>query len=191
MAEKDISRRHILIIEDDREISGLLEIHLKDLGFRILKAFDGLKGLDIIKTHSIDLIILDIILPGLNGFDICKEIRKMDKYIPILMLTAKTDEIDKVLGLEFGADDYLTKPFSIRELTARVKALYGRVKAINQDGEKRKDIDFGHLKIEAENKKVVLDGHRVEVTPKEFELLYLLASHPGRTYTRNDLLDLN
>ncbi len=191
MAEKDISRRHILIIEDDREISGLLEIHLKDLGFRILKAFDGLKGLDIIKTHSIDLIILDIILPGLSGFDICKEIRKMDKYIPILMLTAKTDEIDKVLGLEFGADDYLTKPFSIRELTAWVKALYGRVKAINQDGEKRKDIDFGHLKIEAENKKVVLDGHRVEVTPKEFELLYLLASHPGRTYTRNDLLDLN
>jgi DNA-binding response OmpR family regulator len=190
MSENIIAQKQILIIEDDREISDLLEIHLKELGHRIIKASNGIKGLDIAKNESIDLIILDLILPGMDGIDICREVRKMQNYIPILMLTARSEEIDKVIGLEIGADDYLTKPFSIRELVARVKAIFRRIDALNQDDETRKNLDYGKIKIEAENRKVLIKGKRIELTPKEFELLYLLASHPGRTYTRDNLLDM-
>jgi DNA-binding response OmpR family regulator len=190
MSENIIAQKQILIIEDDREISDLLEIHLKELGHRIIKASNGIKGLDIAKNDSIDLIILDLILPGMDGIDICREVRKMKNYIPILMLTARSEEIDKVIGLEIGADDYLTKPFSIRELVARVKAIFRRIDALNQDDETRKNLDYGKIKIEAENRKVLIKGKRIELTPKEFELLYLLASHPGRTYTRDNLLDM-
>jgi DNA-binding response OmpR family regulator len=183
MSENIIAQKQILIIEDDREISDLLEIHLKELGHRIIKASNGIKGLDIAKNDSIDLIILDLILPGMDGIDICREVRKMKNYIPILMLTARSEEIDKVIGLE-------TKPFSIRELVARVKAIFRRIDALNQDDETRKNLDYGKIKIEAENRKVLIKGKRIELTPKEFELLYLLASHPGRTYTRDNLLDM-
>jgi DNA-binding response OmpR family regulator len=182
--------KKVLIIEDDTEISNLLEIHLSDLNCEVLKQFDGIKGLKAAKEESYDLIVLDIMLPGIDGFEICREIRKAEINTPILMLTSKSEETDKVLGLEFGADDYLTKPFSIREFIARVKAIFRRIDVLTQDKEDRKDLKFGNLSIDYTNHIVILHNKRIELTQKEFELLYLMASHPGRTYTRESLLNL-
>ena len=182
--------REVLIIEDDKEISGLLEIHLSDLNCGITKEFDGLKGYNQAKGKSFDLIVLDIMLPNMDGFEICKELRKQEINTPILMLTSKSEETDKVLGLEFGADDYLTKPFSIREFIARVKAIFRRIEAIHKETMNEEDISVGDLKIEISKRKVLLDNKRIDLTPKEFDLLHLLAAHPGRTYTREQLLSL-
>jgi two-component system, OmpR family, alkaline phosphatase synthesis response regulator PhoP len=182
--------KNILLIEDDKSISDLLEIHLKDMQFNIVKEYNGKKGLSQALANKFDLIVLDIMLPELDGIEICKEIRKRDNYTPVLILTSKSEEFDKVLGLEIGADDYLTKPFSIREFIARVKAIFRRVENIKDEFDEEKDITAGILKIEPSFKRVLLKGKRLELTPKEFELLYLLASHPGRTYTREQLLNL-
>lgn len=181
--------RKVLIIEDDKEISELLQIHLKDLECNTTPVFDGQNGLDYAKSTHFDLIILDIMLPKLDGLEVCREIRKSEIYTPILMLTAKSEEMDKVLGLEFGADDYLTKPFSIREFIARVKAILRRVDALSKDTDVKKDLLFGELKVDVTARKVSINGERVELTPKEFDLLFLLASHPGRTFTRENLLN--
>jgi two-component system, OmpR family, alkaline phosphatase synthesis response regulator PhoP len=182
--------KNILLIEDDKSISDLLEIHLKDMEFNVVKEYHGEKGLNQVWFNNFDLIVLDIMLPGLDGIEICKQIRKKENYTPILMLTSKSEEFDKVLGLEVGADDYLTKPFSIREFIARVKAIFRRVENIRDEFEEEKDIKAGALKIEPSKKRVLLKEKRIDLTPKEFELLYLLASHPGRTYTREQLLSL-
>ena len=190
MSKNTLSKKQILIIENGREISDLLEMHLIELGFTVIKSRNGLSGFEIVRNSHIDLIIMDWILPGLSGIDICKEVRKMNIYIPIFMLTASSDEIDRVIGLEIGADDCLTKPFSIRELVARVKAIFRRVEAQNLQEETQKNLDYGELIIDALKRKVMIRGRRVELTPKEYNLLYLLASHPGRIYTRDDLLDL-
>ncbi len=181
--------KKVLIIEDDKEISNLLEIHLKDLNCEVDRCFDGVTGLNNAKKYRYDLIVLDIMLPELDGFEVCKELRKAENQTPILMLTSKSEETDKVLGLELGADDYLTKPFSLREFIARVKAIFRRVDSLSQENTEQKNITFGKLLIEVLNRKVTLDGKRVELTPKEFDLLLLLASHPGRTYTRENLLN--
>ena len=182
--------KKVLIIEDDKEISDLLEIHLSDLNCEITKEFDGLKGFNEAKRKKFDLIVLDIMLPNMDGFEICKELRKQEINTPILMLTSKSEETDKVLGLEFGADDYLTKPFSIREFIARVKAIFRRIDSITQEKEDKKDLRYDNLVIDNTNRKVLLNDKRIELTQKEFELLYLMASHPGRTYTRENLLNL-
>ncbi len=182
--------KKVLIIEDDKEISGLLEIHLSDLNCDIYKEFDGLKGFNEAKGKKFDLIVLDIMLPNMDGFEICKELRKQEINTPILMLTSKSEETDKVLGLEFGADDYLTKPFSIREFIARVKAIFRRIDSLAQEKEDKKDLKYDNLVIDNTNRKVLLNDKRIELTQKEFELLYLMASHPGRTYTRENLLNL-
>ena len=182
--------KKVLIIEDDKEISSLLEIHLTDLNCEISKQFDGLKGFNEAKNNKFDLIVLDIMLPRMDGFEICKELRKLEINTPILMLTSKSEETDKVLGLEFGADDYLTKPFSIREFIARVKAIFRRVDSLSNEKEDKKDLEYDNLLIDHTNRKVLLNDKRVELTQKEFELLYLMASHPGRTYTRENLLNL-
>lgn len=182
--------KRVLIIEDDKEISGLLEIHLKDLDCSVVKSFDGLSGLNEARQNQFNLIVLDIMLPKLDGFEVCLQIRKAEIETPILMLTSKSEETDKVLGLEFGADDYLTKPFSIREFIARVKAIFRRVDALTSKKVDQKDLQFDGLSIDVLNRKVLFNGSRVELTPKEFELLYLMASHPGRTYTRDNLLSL-
>ena len=181
--------KKVLIIEDDIEISNLLEIHLKDLDCGISKTYDGLSGLNEAKNVNFDLIILDIMLPKLDGFEVCKNLRKDEINTPILMLTSKSDEMDKVLGLEFGADDYLTKPFSLREFIARVKAIFRRVDSLKSSKDNSDDIKANDLIIEVKNKKVLLEGKRIELTPKEFDLLFLMASHPGRTYTRESLLN--
>lgn len=182
--------KDVLIIEDDKTIADLLEIHLIDLSCNVIKIPDGLDGLRDALMNNYDLIVLDLMLPGLDGLDICKEIRKKEVYTPILMLTSKSEEFDKVLGLEVGADDYLTKPFSIREFIARVKAIFRRVQAIQKESDEYSDISAGDLVLEVSKRRVTLDGERIELTPKEFDLLHLMASHPGKTYTREQLLNL-
>jgi len=182
--------KKVLVIEDDKSIVDLLEIHLKDLNCEVTTNLDGTEGLKSATTESYDLIVLDIMLPGVNGFEICKEVRKLDIYTPILMLTSKSEELDKVLGLEMGADDYLTKPFSIREFIARVKAILRRIESIQKEIGNDSDIKVKELNIEVTKRKVSLEGNRIELTPKEFDLLHLLASHPGKTYTREQLLNI-
>ena len=181
--------RKVLVVEDEKEISDLLEIHLTDLNCQVTKANDGKVGLDLAINEQFDLIVLDIMLPSLDGIEICKEVRKREIYIPIMMLTAKSEEFDKVLGLEIGADDYLTKPFSIREFIARVKAIFRRVDAAQKTDAENIIINVGELKIDVQKRRVILGGNRIELTQKEFDLLHLLATHPGRTYTREQLLN--
>ncbi len=183
----------ILIIEDDLKIVKLLEIHLTDMGFEIQKAHDGITGLEMALNEEYRLIILDLMLPELDGIEVCRRIREHNRFTPIVMLTAKSEEFDKVLGLEIGADDYITKPFSIREFIARVKVILRRIeveKEKNNDVENQALIKVGDLVIDTEKHKVILDGKAIELTAKEFDLLVLFARHPGRIYNREILLEL-
>jgi DNA-binding response OmpR family regulator len=183
----------VLIIEDDMHIVELLTIHLKDLGCKINSATDGQQGLELALKDEYDLIILDLMLPRLNGMEVCRRIRQNDFQTPILMLTAKSEEIDKVIGLETGADDYLTKPFSIREFIARVKVIFRR----KENSIYRKEnlsttsiISFGNLEVDLDKRKVTIDQSRIELSPMEFDLLVLLASSPGKSFSRKHLLKL-
>lgn len=183
--------REILVIEDDRDISGLVELHLHDLGYGVQIVHDGTEGLRQALSKSYDLIILDLMLPGMEGLELCRRLRAKPPYTPILMLTAKSSEVDRVLGLEVGADDYLTKPFSIRELLARVKALFRRAEAFDEEGSSglQKVIRSGNLLIDVGKRKVTVGGVPADLTAKEFDLLLHFAEHPGRVYTRAQLLD--
>jgi DNA-binding response OmpR family regulator len=180
----------VLLIEDDADIVQLLLIHLRDLGCEVEVEHNGKLGFQNAKINGYDLIVLDIMLPTMDGIEICGRLRASDIYTPILMLTAKSEEIDKVIGLESGADDYLTKPFSIREFIARVKVILRRAKIslehIGQEGV----FECNGLTIDRIKRKVMLNEQRLELTPKEFALLLLLASSPGRSYSREELLDL-
>ena len=170
--------KKILIIEDDPDIVDLVEIHIKDIGFELVHAKDGQIGLQKALEQNYKLIILDIMLPKLDGIEVCKRIREENKYTPILMLTAKYEEFDKVLGLELGADDYLTKPFSIKELIARIKAILRRMDIVDQKSTKKskvKNLQYDDLKIDLNKRKVTLGGETLELTAKEFELLALFA----------------
>ncbi len=181
----------ILIVEDDEDLSELIKIQLTDLNFSVEQSFNGIQALEKAQSSSYSLIILDVMLPGMDGFEICKKVREDDPQTPILMLTAKAEEVDKIMGLEFGADDYLTKPFSIRELTARVKALLRRSLASDQLNDSVNDhIEFGELSIYPNKRNIVLGQEQLELTSKEFDLLLLFASNPGRAYSRQDLLDI-
>jgi DNA-binding response OmpR family regulator len=185
--------KKVLIIEDDPDIANLLEIHLNDLDLKLDRTEDGKSGLQKALDNEYEMVILDLMLPKLNGLEVCKGIREQKKSLPILMLTAKSEEFDKVLGLELGADDYMTKPFSIRELVARIKSIIRRVSAIKEnsaaDSDKR-ELVFGSLVINLDKRKVVLNGTVIELTAKEFDLLALFASNPGRAYTRENLLNI-
>lgn len=181
----------ILIVEDDQDLSELIKIQLHDQDYEIKQSFDGNDAISIISSNKFSLIILDVMLPGKDGFEICKTIRKTDSQTPILMLTAKAEEIDKIMGLEFGADDYLTKPFSIRELTARVKALIRRSQvSANGDDSVNDSIVFGDLNIYPNKRVIELKGETFDLTAKEFDLLMLFANNPGRAYSRQELLDV-
>ena len=183
----------ILIIEDDPHIAELLEIHLGDLGYELKQAADGIAGVEKFEEDEYALVILDLMLPKLDGFEVCKQIRAQNKYTPILMLTSRSEELDKVLGLELGADDYITKPFSIRELMARIKAIFRRIEADKEKAtgnSKSKELFFGDLEIYLEKRKVLLDNVPIDLTAKEFDLLTLFASNPGRAYSRQELLDI-
>ena len=182
----------ILVIEDDKNIAELLTLHLSDIGYDVTIVSSGEKGLEEALTGTYSLIILDLMLPDLDGFEVCRQIREKEHSLPILILTAKSEEVDKVMGLELGADDYITKPFSIRELIARVKAIFRRIEMDQQEHEQLhtpEEIQYGDLKIEPAKRKVTRDGASLELTAKEFDLLVLLAQHPGRAYNRQELLD--
>ena len=186
--------KKVLIVEDDTEIIHLLEIHLKDLGCNVISTTYGDDGLRKAIEIAPDLIILDVMLPRMDGIEICQKIRAHNIKSPIMMLTARSEEIDKVLGLEVGADDYLTKPFSVREFIARVKAIFRRQKMSSKKEtnttNEGKIMQFANLSVDVEMRKVILNDKRVELSPKEFELLVLLSSNPGKSYDRTKLLDL-
>jgi len=182
----------ILLIEDDPDIAELVTLHLGDAGFALDHADDGRDGLEMALNHPYQMVILDLMLPGLQGTEVCKKIREVNKTLPILMLTSKSDELDKVLGLELGADDYLTKPFSLRELIARVKAMLRRVEVMKDQAEADlpQVLSYDPLRIDLEKRKVTLKGVAVDLTAKEFDLIALFAAHPGRPYNRQELLDI-
>ena len=184
--------KRILIIEDNVELSDILAMHLRDLHYEVDVEGDGEAGLAQAESGSHDLIILDLMLPGIDGIEICRRLRGRQDYIPIIMLTSKSSELDRVLGLEIGADDYVTKPFSIPELLARVKAAFRRGERLRQpSGETDKGIiRTGGLMIDPEKRVVTLDGRPVDLTAKEFDLLLRFARNPGRVYSRAQLLDL-
>jgi DNA-binding response OmpR family regulator len=186
-----IMGRNVLVIEDDLDIAQLLKIHLAELSCTVKLAMDGVVGLAQAEANQYDLIILDIMLPGMDGLEVCRRLRAKTIYTPILMLTSKSTELDRVLGLEMGADDYLTKPFSIMELVARVKAIFRRVDNLSttSPGVGVKMIDAAGLRIDAEKRTVTLSGEVVDLTAKEFDLLLHFAQNPGRVYSRAQLLD--
>lgn len=180
----------ILIVEDDYNIAELVAINLRDIGCEVVIENDGLAGYDRAMKDNFALLILDINLPKMSGLDICKNIRKHRRYVPIMMMTAKSEENDIVVGLEVGADDYITKPFSVKELMARVKAVLRRTQSANTELQKSgKVLNFPDLTVDTENRTVILRGERVDLTPKEYDLLYALAKKPGRSYSRQQLLD--
>ncbi|MCB0804447.1 MAG: response regulator transcription factor [Bacteroidales bacterium] len=182
--------KKVLVVEDDKDIVDLLKIHLQDLNCEVDVAYDGLEGSRKSLEGKYDLIILDIMLPNKDGISIAQKIRAYENHTPIMMLTAKTEEIDKVLGLESGADDYLTKPFGIREFIARVKAIFRRQDQNNLEVKEKNQeiIRIIDLVIDTQKRKVMLKEKRIELTPKEFDLLLLLAGHPGVSYSRDQLL---
>ncbi len=179
----------ILIIEDDRDIAELISIHMRDIGHETELIHDGREGMVRSMENLHDLIILDLKLPGLDGLEICRKLRQEKIDIPIIMLTSKSEEIDKVLGLEIGADDYITKPFSIRELVARVKSVLRRGRReISPPGAEDRILECDNFYLNVPKRIVKSYGQQVELSPKEFDLLVLLASNPGKTYSRSDLL---
>jgi len=183
--------RNILVIEDHRDIARLIRLHLQDLSCDVTLRFDGDSGLAEAEAGNWDLIILDLMLPGVDGLEICRRLRGRALYTPIMMVTAKATEIDRVLGLELGADDYLTKPFSVLELVARVKALFRRLEALaeNSSPASKHAIRSGDLVINPEKREVSLEGKAVNLTAKEFDLLLHFARNRGRVYSRLQLLD--
>lgn len=181
----------ILVIEDDPDIGSLVELHLRDAGHRVEVEPSGSRGLERAMSGEFELVILDVMLPGIDGLEICRRLRAEHHHIPILMLTARSTEVDRVVGLEMGADDYLTKPFSVRELMARVKALFRRVEDYGSEPAEQntETITAGEMTINNARREVRLNGEIVNLTAKEFDLLVYFASHPGQVFTRSQLLD--
>ncbi|MDD2212958.1 MAG: response regulator [Oscillospiraceae bacterium] len=179
----------ILIVDDEQNIVDILDDNLKRDGYETLTAYDGAAAIEKVRDEKPDLVLLDCMLPKMNGFDVCRVIRKTSQ-IPILMLTAKSEEIDKVLGLELGADDYITKPFSIREVLARVKAQLRRSNLVEANSEvNQKILKFGDLEVDIEAYEVRLKGKNVNLTLREFELVRFLAQNPGQVFSREALLE--
>ncbi len=178
---------NILICDDDPVVHESLKIYLKNEGFTCMSAYDGENALMQVKDNRPDLVVLDIMMPKKNGLDVCKEIRK-SSTVPIIMLTAKGEEIDRILGLELGADDYIVKPFSPREVVARIKAVRRRITENAVEG-KSLTLLFGELKISIKKYQVTYKNEVVISTPKEVEILYLLSSNPGQVFSREQILD--
>jgi DNA-binding response OmpR family regulator len=181
----------IVVVEDEQELAALVRGGLESTGHHIVLAHDGPSGVAAVERADPDLIVLDVMLPGFDGFEVCRRVRR-DRITPILMLTAKATELDKVLGLELGADDYLTKPFSMRELQARVGALLRRVELLREHSRPAANggvIALPGLAIDPSAHEVISDGRAVQLTAKEFDLLRLLAGNPGRVFSREYLLD--
>ena len=183
------SSNTILVVEDNKDLLNLLEINLRDEGYSINTAENGEIALQMFEQQTPDLVVLDVMLPKVDGFEVCKQIRRKNRMVPILMLTAKAEEVDKVLGLELGADDYMTKPFSIREFLARVKAMFRRINVASdlQDNEES-ILRFDDLEVDRAKRKVSLKGKTIELTSKEYDLLLQFFQNPGKAYSRGELL---
>ncbi|MBW7472016.1 response regulator transcription factor [Marinobacter sp. M216] len=184
--------RTVLIIEDNPGIGELVRMQVTDLGMAAILVDRGDEGLARFRQGGIDLVILDLMLPGMDGLAVCREIRSSPGYVPVLMLTAKSTELDRVLGLEMGADDYLTKPFSVAELAARIKALFRRVDALSAREDipaEAEPLEVDGLRIDPVRRRVFVDDREVELTAREFDLLWHFARHRGRVFSRAQLLD--
>lgn len=185
--------KKILVVDDEQSISTLLKYNLEQAGYTVTTAEDGEEGLHMCLSEEPDLLVLDLMLPKMDGIEVCKQLRQRKVMVPILMLTAKDDEFDKVLGLELGADDYMTKPFSPREVVARIKAILRRSQTIIEQSdvtevEDANQVTIGDLKVLPEHYEAYYAKERLDLTPKEFELLVYLAKHKGRVLTRDQLL---
>ncbi|MBI1194562.1 MAG: response regulator [Gammaproteobacteria bacterium] len=181
----------VLIIEDNTEIAALIRLHLKDIHCESDIAGDGVTGLELAGKGGYDLVILDLMLPVMDGLEVCKRLRARPDYLPIIMLTSKSSELDRVIGLEIGADDYVTKPFSLPELIARIKVQFRRIEALRQSAGKEtaERLTFDDLVIDVQQHRAGLHGNPIELTAKEFALLLHFARHPGRVFTRMQLLE--
>ncbi|NIB44513.1 response regulator transcription factor [Pseudomaricurvus alkylphenolicus] len=186
-----MENKKILIVEDQADLAGLLSLHFQDLGADTTCAADGHEGLRQACARQWDLILLDIQLPGPSGLEILRKVRQNENYVPILLLTSRSTELDRVLGLDIGADDYLTKPFSVMELIARVKAIFRRVDALNQTQPAPNGdiLSFGELQIDEQSREAQLNGKILDLTAKEFNLLLHFCRKPGRVFQRSELLD--
>jgi DNA-binding response OmpR family regulator len=184
----DAPEPRLLVVEDERDIAELVAMHLAELPAQVTQVHDGATGLRLATEQHWDAIVLDLRLPGLGGLDVCRELRAQGKRTPILMLTARGSELDRVLGLELGADDYLTKPFSVLELRARIKALLRRSMATAVPAPEVARVEAGGLAIDREQRRVRLDGELLTLTAREFDLLWHFVQHPGRVFTRSELL---
>jgi DNA-binding response OmpR family regulator len=181
-------KQTILVVDDEPGILELVRVYLEKEGWRVILAMDGGQAIDRIEIANPDMIVLDVMLPELNGFDVCKQLRSKGNQVPIIMLTARDDDIDKILGLELGADDYLTKPFNPRELVARIKAILRR-------GQQTKDLDkkiikAGNLSLDLARREVKYKDEIIELRTQEFEVMRVLAEHPGWVFSREKLLSL-
>lgn len=185
-----MTRRKILVVEDEKDISDLVALHLGDLCDELHSASDGYEGMRMATSDSWDLIILDLMLPGPDGLEICRALRRERPYQPVLMLTSKSAELDRVLGLETGADDYITKPFSVLELVARVRAIFRRIENLGSASTTdQASIAFENLRMDLVRREVLIDKAPIELTAREFDLLAFFAQHPGRVFRRAELLD--
>jgi len=188
--DKKVEKRHILIVEDESDIANLLALHLEDANFEVTLAPDGHTGMKLAFSRQWDLVILDIRLPGPDGLTICRALRREMAYIPILMLTSKSSELDRVLGLELGADDYVTKPFSVSELVARVKAIFRRIESVEKRFPGGADIlCVDDLVIDTNGREVRKDNEELALTAREYDLLLHFVRHPGQVFSRAQLLD--
>jgi DNA-binding response OmpR family regulator len=197
VTDKPVESQKILVVEDDSTLLETISYNLERQGYQVYQAKDGLTALDRAREQALDLILLDVMLPGLDGFEVCRILRQ-EMNVPIMMLTARTEEIDKVVGLEMGADDYLTKPFSMRELLARVKAMLRRVRLTREDlqadgalsdVQRQSALEFNDLAIDRGRREVTLDGGSLALKPKEYDLLLFLARHAGTVLSRDLILE--
>ena len=185
-----MSKRKVLVIEDENDLAELLALHLRDLNCEVTLAADGHEGMRQAFARNWDLVILDLRLPGPDGLSICRALRRESRYVPILMLTSKSSELDRVLGLELGADDYVTKPFSVSELMARVKAIFRRVESLAKRFPGGADaLSIGPIKIDTSTRQVLVNDQPMPLTAREFDLLLHFARHPGHVFSRAQLLD--
>jgi phosphate regulon transcriptional regulator PhoB len=185
-----MTKKQIIVADDEKDIVELVSFNLEQEGFSVLKAFNGRRVLEMVKAGKPDLIILDLMMPEMGGMDVCRMIRGHadSAEIPVIMLTAKSDQLDKILGLEIGADDYITKPFHVRELLARVRSVLRRAER-KPDDDKQELLAFDGLQIDLRSYRATVDGKPVELSSREFKLLQFFISHPGRVYSREQLLD--
>ncbi|HCN61504.1 MULTISPECIES: response regulator transcription factor [Mammaliicoccus] len=180
----------VLVVDDEQSIVTLLKYNIEQAGYQVIVAYDGVQALEMVNEEKPDLLVLDVMLPEKDGIEVCKTIRSDKNQVPILMLTAKDDEFDRVLGLELGADDYMTKPFSPREVVARVKAILRRVGQVEtQNSDDDEDIILGSIRIRPDFFEVYRNDELLELTPKEFELLLYLIERQGRVITREHMLN--